>query len=194
MRRALKLTQLMGNSSGTSQWKGVTYDSHGQMLDTLFAQICDGRLAPGGKDGGKLLHQDEQVVAFVPIGPASDNHLLVVSKRWIRNCNDLQPSDQELLLHMKRVGLEVLRGRSSSAAQTGGWSEQNVTLCFHRPPFNTIDHLHLHCVEHPKYPLAGVKYTDFLTPWCLPFDAAMQRLEQQQRQRSGGGGGGGGGE
>lgn len=62
-----------------------------------------------------------------------------------------------VLQHMRSVGQLVLNGRAAAAAANAAadpsTTDRPATLgvcaasfCFHRPPYNSIDHLHLHCI------------------------------------------------
>ena len=70
----------------------------------IFCDIVDSRA------DRTLWYEDDLVVAFEDIRPASDFHALVIPKRHIRDINFLQPTvaDINLLYHMRSVGLKVL--------------------------------------------------------------------------------------
>uniref|UniRef100_A0A7S2R6S0 HIT domain-containing protein n=1 Tax=Rhizochromulina marina TaxID=1034831 RepID=A0A7S2R6S0_9STRA len=159
--------------SGLTQ-KGVRYAPDGSMVWSLFQEISEGRIAPGGRDP-TLLHSDELVAAFEPIGPASQNHVVVVPRQWVKSCLELTHEDLPLLEHMRTVGEKVLASRSPSSTQEG-CSTPFRQFCFHVPPFNSIDHLHLHCIESPKSPLGMLKYSPFDTPWCRMYGTVRQGL------------------
>jgi len=100
--------------------------------DCIFCRIIDGKMA------AKIVHQDEQVVAFDDINPQAPTHVLVVPRKHIAGLNDLAEGDVPLVGHMHRVAARVAGERG--IAETG-----------YRTLFNTgrgagqsVFHLHLH--------------------------------------------------
>uniref|UniRef100_A0A1D1YLB5 Histidine triad nucleotide-binding protein 3 n=1 Tax=Anthurium amnicola TaxID=1678845 RepID=A0A1D1YLB5_9ARAE len=101
-----------------------------------------------------LLHSDDKVVAFQDINPSAFRHYLVVPVDHIATVNDLQrrTEDYQLVNHMLNVGQTLLH---QDAPQSKGYR-----FGFHPPPFNSVDHLHLHCLALPFMPKwRSVKYT-----------------------------------
>ncbi|CAF2150717.1 unnamed protein product [Brassica napus] len=100
----------------------------------------------------RLLHTDEKVVAFQDIKPAARRHYLVIPKEHIPTVRDLQRRDEDYSLavsHMLSVGQELLQKDAPQTIHRFG---------FHQPPFNSVDHLHLHCFALPFMP----RYTNIL--------------------------------
>ncbi|XP_048558516.1 bifunctional adenosine 5'-phosphosulfate phosphorylase/adenylylsulfatase HINT4 isoform X1 [Triticum urartu] len=81
-------------------------------------------------------------------------HYLVIPIEHIPTVKNLQRTneDHQLVSHMVKVGKDLL---SRDAPK----SEEH-RFGFHQPPFNSIDHLHLHCLALPFIPSwRQVKYT-----------------------------------
>jgi hypothetical protein len=133
----------------------------------------------------------------------------------IRTVNDLEFDDVEFLRHMRHVGATVLKQRlqteymSSSSPSSSSSSAPRIDIespattearatseeaksqaaasfLFHRPPFNSIDHLHLHCIaEGPrlrakdwiKYP-PPLAWGGAMVPWCVSLEATLTRLSK----------------
>ncbi|KAL0727737.1 hypothetical protein Bca4012_023830 [Brassica carinata] len=94
----------------------------------------------------RLLYTDEKVVAFQDIKPAARRHYLVIPKEHIPTVRDLQRRDEDYSLavsHMLSVGQELLLKDAPQTIHRFG---------FHQPPFNSVDHLHLHCFALPFMP------------------------------------------
>nr|VDD39768.1 unnamed protein product [Brassica oleracea] len=88
----------------------------------------------------RLLHADEKVVAFQDIKPAAQRFCttyLVIPVEHIPTVRDLQRRDEDYSLgcHMLSVGNELLHKDAPQTLHRFG---------FHQPPFNSVDHLHLH--------------------------------------------------
>ncbi|CAM0903607.1 unnamed protein product [Alopecurus aequalis] len=101
-----------------------------------------------------LLYSDDKVVAFQDINPSAFRHYLVIPIEHIPTVNDLRITneDHQLVSHMVKVGKDLL-------GQDAPLSEEH-RFGFHQPPFNSIDHLHLHCLALPFMPSwKQVKYT-----------------------------------
>ncbi|ESQ55783.1 hypothetical protein EUTSA_v10026497mg [Eutrema salsugineum] len=101
----------------------------------------------------RLLHTDEKVIAFQDIKPAAQRHYLVIPKEHIPTVRDLQRRDEDysLVSQMLSVGQELLLKDAPQTIHKFG---------FHQPPFNSVDHLHLHCFALPFVPRwKAIKYT-----------------------------------
>lgn len=151
---------------GQKQWKGVSYDPDGAVKSCLFCRIAQKRMNPGRDGKGELLYEDEDVVVFKPREPMATMHILAVPKRHIKTVRNL--TDQELLKKMLIAGSFVLDREESSDCAVG--KQKSVTdilrdprryYRFHVPPFNSIDHVHLHCFKRPFLSwYNALKYTD----------------------------------
>ncbi|KAK6138637.1 hypothetical protein DH2020_027623 [Rehmannia glutinosa] len=100
-----------------------------------------------------LLHQDNKVVAFQDINPSAFRHYLVIPIEHIPTVNDLQRRSEDFLLvsHMLNVGQGLLHRDAPHA--------KHYRFGFHQPPFNSVDHLHLHCFALPFIPRwKAIKY------------------------------------
>ncbi|KMS97886.1 hypothetical protein BVRB_5g123150 [Beta vulgaris subsp. vulgaris] len=102
----------------------------------------------------RLVHQDDKMVAFQDINPAAFRHYLVIPIQHIPTVKNLQRGDEHfsLVTQMLNVGKTLLQLEAS---------QSNVhRFGFHRPPFNSVDHLHLHCLALPFMPSwKYIKYT-----------------------------------
>ncbi|KAL4853554.1 Nuclear pore complex protein NUP205 [Chlorella vulgaris] len=131
-------------------------------------------IAQGGKN---LVHETERLVVFRDKSPAGLEHLQVVPRHHVRNFDSLCPSsaDHELVSAMVAAGRAALQALHPGAPQKLG---------FHRPPFNSVLHLHLHAIALPFRPGAPTwKYADsWLAPWWLPAETALRALEPPHKQ------------
>jgi histidine triad (HIT) family protein len=86
----------------------------------------------------KIVHQDEQVIAFDDINPQAPTHVLVVPRKHIAGLNDLAEEDLPLVGHIHRVAAEVARRR--------GIAESGYRTLFNtgRGAGQSVFHLHLH--------------------------------------------------
>ncbi|KAJ0433261.1 putative sulfate adenylyltransferase (ADP) [Helianthus annuus] len=101
-----------------------------------------------------LLHSDDKVVAFRDINPSAFRHYLVIPVEHIATVKDLQRRTQDyaLVSHMLNVGQMLLSRDAPDSI--------NYRFGFHQPPFNSVNHLHLHCLALPYIPRwKRVKYS-----------------------------------
>ncbi|XP_078448142.1 histidine triad nucleotide-binding 4 [Wolffia australiana] len=93
-----------------------------------------------------LLYRDDSIVAFPDIDPSAFRHYLVIPRHHISTVKNLKQSteDYELVKHMLNVGKNLLSRDAPSS--------QSYRFGFHVPPFNSVDHLHLHCLALPFVP------------------------------------------
>ncbi|OWZ21133.1 hypothetical protein PHMEG_0004347 [Phytophthora megakarya] len=175
--------------------KGVTYGHDGALMRCRFCEILESGDEP-------FLYEDEDVVVFRPLAPVVVSHILVVPRRHIRNVNKLTPSDAELLRHMREVAAMVLRDLprptvmlAPSKAERAHNITEDLTdeedlesdfkFAFHSPPFNSIDHVHMHAfrTRDGRFGCVGsIKYRTE-TWWCRSFDEVMTRLGRSRKQR-----------
>ena len=101
-------------------------------MSCLFCRIAAGELP------AKLIHQDDELVAFHDIHPRAPVHVLVVPRRHIATLNDLAPGDDRLVGAMTRRAAEI--ARDLGIADRG---YRTVFNC-NRDAGQTIFHIHLH--------------------------------------------------
>ena len=135
---------------------------------SVFGQILNGNLPC------RTYNESTNLLAFRDKSPRAKFHALVIPKRYIKNISTLTSSDVELLKEMRAMGLNLLQTHQPEAYAT-----QDFTMCYHIPPFNSVDHLHLHIlapVSEMNY-LYKIKYWCG-TRWCASEEVVVQRLEE----------------
>jgi sulfate adenylyltransferase (ADP) / adenylylsulfatase len=123
-----------------------------------------------------LVYEDELVVAFQSKSPAATQHLLVVPRAHIATVKDLKFGHIGLLKHMELIGKKVLERPESE-----GKLSSRYLYGFHVPPFNSVDHLHLHCFALPF--LDGWRQIKYLpkSPWFLTMTDLIKKLERNSQ-------------
>ncbi|XP_034938630.1 histidine triad nucleotide-binding protein 3-like [Chelonus insularis] len=99
-----------------------------------------------GQSQADFIYEDDDLVCFKDINPASDHHYLIIPKKHIINAKELKLEDEPLYDKMVET-VEVVvaqQGLNLSSTRTG----------FHWPPFNTVNHLHLHVI----YPIENMSF------------------------------------
>ena len=157
---------------------------------TPFGRILEGIL-PAYTYG-----ETENTLTFRDRTPRAPLHALVIPKTRIPSIQQLSANDLGLLHEMKREALETIRinsyFHSGTVKDEGNCTGLNMTrgesvlergdyiLCFHIPPFTSVDHLHLHVLapksemnliyRHGKYQIG--------TPWCADLEDVIGFLEK----------------
>eukprot|EP01031_Cornospumella_fuschlensis_P038377 gene38377-46642_t len=148
--------------------KGVTYNTRtGEVISCLFCRIQN------RQEPGNIAYEDEKYVAFHTIAPATRTHLLITPREHIKSVKSLQGEEGALIVEeLVRVGRIALKEHADDAL-----------YCFHVPPFNSIDHLHLHAIAQPENMgiLASAKYTTG-TWYCQSAEQVIQRLRAVSAQ------------
>jgi histidine triad (HIT) family protein len=102
------------------------------VTDCLFCKIAKKEIP------AKIVHEDDQVLAFEDIDPQAPVHLLVVPKKHIPTLNDLAAEDDAVAGRLLRVAAALARERG--IADRGWRAVVNVNRDAHQLVF----HVHLH--------------------------------------------------
>jgi diadenosine tetraphosphate (Ap4A) HIT family hydrolase len=144
--------------------KGVTYASASstEVVDCLFCRIA--RKDPS--EPATIIGENDKFVAFKTIAPTTSKHYLITPKVHIHNVSLLSKKDIPMIQEMVQFGREMLEEDGASGY-----------FCFHVPPFNSIDHLHLHAIGKVDEMslIDSLKYNQYCK-WCSSADALMQLL------------------
>ena len=100
--------------------------------DCLFCRILK-REVPA-----KIVHEDEQAIAFEDINPQAPTHILILPRKHIVGLNDAAEEDAALLGHLHLVAAQLARQRG--IAESG----YRTVLNTGRGAGQSIFHLHLH--------------------------------------------------
>jgi histidine triad (HIT) family protein len=102
------------------------------MSDCLFCRIAAGEIP------AKLVHQDQDTVAFEDINPQAPMHVLVVPRLHLPTLNDLTPAHDALVGRLHRVAAGIASERGFAAS---GW---RAVMNTNRAAGQTVFHIHLH--------------------------------------------------
>ena len=96
------------------------------------------------KEKSKLIQENDEIATFFALSKDSAvEHILVCSKNHIKNVNHLTKDDYQLILNMKKICIDLLKELHPNE------KEADFKMGFHYPPFNSINHLHLHGIILP---------------------------------------------
>jgi histidine triad (HIT) family protein len=102
------------------------------MSDCIFCKIIEGQLP------SKKLYEDDEMLAFFDINPATPVHFLVVPKKHIKSLLDIEAEDSALL------GRILIK--AGELAKQQGCSEKGGRFIINAKSDGgqTVDHLHIH--------------------------------------------------
>lgn len=102
------------------------------MSDCLFCRIVAGSLP------AKIVHQDEQCVAFEDIHPQAPTHILVIPRKHVSSLRDCGEEEQAILGHLLLT--------CAALARQKGLSENGYRIVANsgRDGGQTVFHLHVH--------------------------------------------------
>jgi diadenosine tetraphosphate (Ap4A) HIT family hydrolase len=127
---------------------------------TSFGAILRGELP------ARAVAETSTLLAFEDRRPQADLHALIIPKREIGSVFDLLPSDLPMLYEMKAMAEELL-------------ADSSGRLVFHVPPFNSVQHLHLHVLAPvDSISTAGRLKFGSETRQCTSWESVVTRLEQ----------------
>jgi histidine triad (HIT) family protein len=102
------------------------------MADCLFCKIVRREIP------GKIVFEDEEMLAFEDINPQAPTHVLVIPKRHIESLNVLEAGDDGIVGAMVRRAAAIATDRGISA---GGY---RTVFNTNRDAGQTVFHIHLH--------------------------------------------------
>lgn len=158
----------------------------------------------------RIVLESDELVCFEDRSPNAKHHLLTVPRKHIGNIRDLRGKEgAELVDRMMAFGaraLDIAANNLEGHLSNVVTSERTLVdvstsekrrYGFHISPFNSIDHLHLHCLQEPltfkgrlKYPVSG-PYPNSRPPlikgfsWFVTADQAIALLKANRRVRIG---------
>ncbi|KAF7234780.1 hypothetical protein EG68_11420 [Paragonimus skrjabini miyazakii] len=142
------------------------------MDNGLFVPDCVFCLIANRKcDGGRILLEKESVLLFKDICPMAPHHYQCIPKIHIKNINQLSRSNIPLLMEMKNCAIEYLKAAEVDIG--------NFLLGFHKPPFNSVHHLHLHVIGPVQHIRFRVKFDPALFMF-KPIDTLIKQLEARR--------------
>lgn len=112
------------------------------MSACIFCRIVDGGIP------AKIVHQDEQALAFEDSNAQAPVHILVIPKRHVTSVQDCQEVDQALLGHLLLTCSRVARTKNLAA------SGYRIVTNTGAEGGQTVPHLHFHVLggRHMTWP------------------------------------------
>jgi histidine triad (HIT) family protein len=101
------------------------------LADNVFLKIIDKSIP------AKIVHEDDQCVAFHDIGPKAPTHVLIIPKRVIRTHDEITEADAPLIGHLHVVAVKL-------AAQFGLADGYRLVINCKERGGQTVPHLHMH--------------------------------------------------
>jgi len=102
------------------------------MNDCIFCKIISGQLP------SKKIYEDDEMLAFFDINPATPVHFLVIPKKHISSLLELEAEDSALL------GRMLLKAGELAKQQGCGEKGGRFIINAKSDGGQTIDHLHIH--------------------------------------------------
>lgn len=97
------------------------------------------KIARGQDKATDILYENEELVIFRDIKPATTHHYLVIPKRHIKDPKTLDSSHQALVERLVEAGRDFLKQKNVGL--------EEASFGFHWPPFTSVSHLHLHVIS-----------------------------------------------
>ncbi|KAI9989862.1 hypothetical protein PInf_020149 [Phytophthora infestans] len=121
-----------------------------------------------------IVYEDAKVIAMLDDNPRAKKHVLVIPHEHIPSVDDLTPVHYDLLEHMLLTGQEIL-------AKDGFVDKESCRFGFHRSPFASVPHLHMHCLGLPFLPSWNrLRYTESMLPSYISAESALAALKHQR--------------
>ena len=102
------------------------------MNDCLFCKIIEKKIP------AKIVHEDDQALAFDDINPQAPVHTLIIPKKHVVAVQDCTPQDHGLLAHLLLTCTKVAKQKRLTE------SGYRIVANTGRDSGQTVFHLHLH--------------------------------------------------
>lgn len=99
----------------------------------VFCRICN------EEEQSEILYKDDEYIVFPDIKPAARHHYLIVTRKHIRSAKHLTMDHKSVVENLVQIAKQVLTEKGADLS--------DVRFGFHWPPFNSIQHLHLHAIS-----------------------------------------------
>ncbi|MCP9208360.1 HIT family protein [Streptomyces sp. NEAU-Y11] len=131
--------------------------------ECVFCRIAEG-LEPA-----RLVHSDARTLAFLPLHPAVDGHVLVVPRHHVRDAWEL---DEPTSLELTRAVRRVVRAVRSAYAPEG----MNIITSVGAVATQSVMHLHIHVVPRDEGDRMGPIWPSQRTVAPVALDEMADRL------------------
>ena len=101
------------------------------LQDNLFLKIIEKKIP------ARIVHEDDQCIAFHDVNPQAPVHILIIPRKVISTHADIKPEDKELLGHLHLVAAQL-------ATKLGLADGYRLVLNCKEQAGQTVPHLHLH--------------------------------------------------
>jgi diadenosine tetraphosphate (Ap4A) HIT family hydrolase len=131
-----------------------------------------------GETRSLTLKETTNVLAFQDRSPRAPFHALVIPKKLIKNVFGLDQKDLPLVEEMHGMAADLLQSYQPDALLANDY-----ILCYHVPPFNSVEHLHLHVLAPASEMKWLFRFTKYLpgTRWCTGGEQVRQRLKDGKK-------------
>ena len=119
-----------------------------------------------------VIFEDEDLLAFRDIRPDAEIHIQLIPKRHITNVNSLTSADGDFIYSLWRKGREIIKEALGPDRQS---LFARAKFGFHVPPFNSVHHLHLHCMAG-RFTFASHFTHGALAPWFRTLPELLHKL------------------
>mmetsp|Transcript_47593 Transcript_47593/g.92925 ORF Transcript_47593/g.92925 Transcript_47593/m.92925 type:complete len:240 (-) Transcript_47593:141-860(-) len=128
-----------------------------------------------GESPAKVINETDELLAFIDRSPKAPLHALVIPKLLIPDVRSLSTDKLHVVELMHLLGLEIIEKYCPQAGKSGDY-----ILCFHIPPFNSVDHLHLHVLAPASQMAPLHRYGKYAcgTSWCVSDQEVIERLRR----------------
>jgi len=119
----------------------------------------------------QILYENDRLCIVKDKFPDAKHHYLVIPKAHYGTINTLGKRDKELVEEMINVGKNFMAKIHSNVPLLG----------FHVPPYNTIEHLHMHCVSGSWNSFLGGTLSFWTyAPWFMEASKLVLNLQKKQ--------------
>ncbi|KAI8138344.1 HIT-like domain-containing protein [Fennellomyces sp. T-0311] len=125
------------------------------------------------ENGFRIVHEDDDLIAFHDRSPGASVHILVIPREHITTVKALDSSHVPLLEKMMFLGRQLLSDQGFNPDD-----DTQARFGFHVPPYNSINHLHMHAHGLPWRSVFRKWMFTRGRAWYVEASHVLERLRQ----------------
>lgn len=126
-----------------------------------------------------IVYEDDDFIAFHDIKPDSEVHIQLIPRKHIDNIDSLTGEDIDFVESLQQTGKKIIE---EHVGLNNPKKLATSRFVFHVPPYNSVEHLHMHCMAGRGSFLCKFTHGNYF-PWVLSVEKLIGNLRRYKKAR-----------